>query len=135
MDSDQSGAVGQTIWGLFQGSLTHLGTSARLQSQIQAILWQILTFPDPPCQLGQIFRVSNGSCPTHIITYFMLDLFLVHLLRNDYEKEISFLYKRVAVMRNHAQYLKSYLLCLFGSRFYEWKIPLETNKFWAHLDL
>ena len=77
MDLDQSGAVGQTIWGSFQGSLTYVGTSARLQSQIQAILWQILTFPDPPSQLGQIFRVPNGSCPTHIATYFM---FNSHLL-------------------------------------------------------
>ena len=48
MDSNQSGAVGRTIWGPFQGSLTRLGTSGRLQSQIQAILGQILIFPDPP---------------------------------------------------------------------------------------
>ena len=36
MTSNQSGAVGETIWGPFQGSLAHLGTSGRLQSQIQA---------------------------------------------------------------------------------------------------
>ena len=48
MDSNQSGAVGETIWDPFQGSLTHLGASGRLQSQIQAIPGQILTFPDPP---------------------------------------------------------------------------------------
>ena len=46
--------------GPFQGSLTHLGTFERLQSQIQAVLGQISTFPDPPCQLGQIFTVPNG---------------------------------------------------------------------------
>ena len=48
MDSNQSRAVGETIWDPFQGSLTHLGASGRLQSQIQAILGQILTLPDPP---------------------------------------------------------------------------------------
>ena len=47
MDSNQSGAVLRTIWGPSQGSLTYLGASGRLQSQIQAILGQILTFPDP----------------------------------------------------------------------------------------
>ena len=47
MDSNQSGAVVWTIWDPFQGSLTNLGASGRLQSQIQAILGQILTFPDP----------------------------------------------------------------------------------------
>ena len=61
MDSNQSVAVGQTIMGSFQGSLTHLGTSGRLQSQIQAILGQILTFPDPPCQLGQL-KWSQMAC-------------------------------------------------------------------------
>ena len=39
----------------------HLGASGRLQSQIQAIPWQILTFPDPPCQLGQL-KWSQMAC-------------------------------------------------------------------------
>ena len=47
--------------GPFQGSLTNLGASGRLQSQIQAILGQILTFPDPPCQLGQL-KWSEMAC-------------------------------------------------------------------------
>ena len=61
--------------GPFQGSLTNLGASGRLQSQIQAILGQILTVPDPPCQLGQIFMVRNGlcRCPTYSTTYFMFN--------------------------------------------------------------
>ena len=61
MDSNQSRAVGGTIWDPFQGSLTHLGASGRLQSQIQAIPGQILTFPDPPCQLGQL-KWSKMAC-------------------------------------------------------------------------
>ena len=79
MDSNQSGAVGGIIWGPFPGSWTHLGASGRLQRQIRAILGQILTFPDPPCQLGQIFMVPNGlhRCPTNSITYSM---FNSHLL-------------------------------------------------------
>ena len=48
MDLNQSRAVGGNIFGPFQGSLTNLGASGRLQSQIQAIPGQILTFPDPP---------------------------------------------------------------------------------------
>merc|ERR1719270_1507150 len=47
--------------GPFQGSLTNLGAPGRLQSQIQAILGQILTFPDPPCQLGQL-KWSQMAC-------------------------------------------------------------------------
>ena len=47
MGSNQSRAVGVTPLGPFQGSFTNLGASGRLQSQIQAILGQILTFPDP----------------------------------------------------------------------------------------
>jgi len=54
MDLNQSRAVGGNILGPFQGSLTNVETSGRLQSQIQAILGQILTFPDPPCQLSQL---------------------------------------------------------------------------------
>ena len=61
MDSNQSRAVGGTIWDPFQGSLTHLGASGRLQSQIQAILGQILTFPDPHCQLRQL-KWSEMAC-------------------------------------------------------------------------
>merc|ERR1711952_1681 len=61
MDLNQSGAVGETIWDPFQGSLTHLEASGQLQSQIQAILGQILTFPDPPCQLGQL-KWSQMAC-------------------------------------------------------------------------
>ena len=55
MGSNQSGAVGGTILGSFHGSLTNLGASGRFQSQIQAILGQILTFPDHPCQLGHFY--------------------------------------------------------------------------------
>ena len=55
MDLNQSRAVGGNILGPIQGSLTNVETSGRLQSQIQAILGQILTFPDPPCQLSQFF--------------------------------------------------------------------------------
>ena len=79
MDLNQSRAVGGNILGPFQGSLTNVETSGRLQSQIQAILGQILTFPDPPCQLGQIFMVPNGlyKCPTNSTTYSM---FNSHLL-------------------------------------------------------
>ena len=35
----------------------------------------ILTFPDPPCQPGQIFLVQNGlyMCPTYSTTCFMLN--------------------------------------------------------------
>ena len=47
MDLNQSRALGGNILGPFQGSLTNLGASGRLQSQIQAIPGQILTFPDP----------------------------------------------------------------------------------------
>ena len=62
----------------FQRSLTHLGASRGLQSQKRslfwAIFWPILTFPDPPCQPGQIFLVQNGlyMCPTYSTTCFML---------------------------------------------------------------
>ena len=61
MDWNLSRAVGGNILGPFQGSLTNLGASGRLQSQIQAILGQILTFPDPPCQLGQL-KWSEMAC-------------------------------------------------------------------------
>ena len=60
MDLNQSRAVGGNILGPFQGSLTNVESSGQLQSQIQAIPGQILTFNDPPCQLGQIFMVRNG---------------------------------------------------------------------------
>ena len=79
MDLNQSRAVGGNILGPFQGSLTNVETSGRLQSQIQAIPGHILTFPDPTCQLSQFFMVPNGlyRCPTHGTTYFM---FNSHLL-------------------------------------------------------
>ena len=54
MDSNQSWAVLRTL-------LDHLGASGRLQRQIRAILGQILTFPDPPCQLGQL-KGSEMAC-------------------------------------------------------------------------
>merc|ERR1712055_273764 len=40
---------------------------------VQAIFGNILTFPDPPCQPGQIFLVQNGlyRCPTCSTTCFM----------------------------------------------------------------
>ena len=61
MDLNQSRAVGGNILGPFQGSLTNVETSGRLQSQIQVILGQILTFPDPPW-LGRVDlgRVSKS---------------------------------------------------------------------------
>ena len=74
MDSNQSGAVGGIILGVFQGSLAHLGASRRLRGQryIEArfILGHILTFFDPPCQPGQIFLVQNSlyRCPTYSTT-------------------------------------------------------------------
>ena len=39
----------------------------------------ILTFPDPPCQPGQIFLVQNGlyMCPTYSTTCFMLNSHLL----------------------------------------------------------
>ena len=53
MDSNQSGAVGGIILGVFPGSLTHLGASRRLRGQryikTRPILGNILTFFDPPC--------------------------------------------------------------------------------------
>ena len=39
----------------------HLGASGRLQSQVQAIPGQILTFPDPPCKHGQL-KWSEIAC-------------------------------------------------------------------------
>ena len=70
MDSNQSGAVGGIILGVFQGSLTHLGASRRLRGQkyikARPILGHILTFFDPPCQPGQFFLTQNSlyRCPT-----------------------------------------------------------------------
>merc|ERR1719394_635541 len=61
MDLNQSRAVGGNILSPFQGSLTNLGASGRHQSQIQATLGQILTIPDPPCQLGQL-KWSQMAC-------------------------------------------------------------------------
>ena len=55
MDLNQSRAVGGNILGPFQGSLTNVETSGRLQSQIQAIPGQILTFPDPSLPTQPIF--------------------------------------------------------------------------------
>ena len=69
MDSNQSQAVGGTILGSFQGSLTNLGASGQLQSQIQAILGQILTFPDPPCQPCKIFMIRTGV--PHIVLHIL----------------------------------------------------------------
>ena len=73
MDSNQSRAVGETIWDPFRGSLTHLGASGRLQSHIQAIPVQILTFPDTPCQLGQL-KWSKMACTgvLHILPHLLL---------------------------------------------------------------
>merc|ERR1711928_75213 len=74
MDSNQSGAVGGIILGVFQGPLTHLGASRRLRGQryIEArfILGHILTFFDPPCQPGQIFW-SKIACTgvLHIVLH------------------------------------------------------------------
>ena len=75
MDSNQSRAVGGTIWVYFRVHWPIWGASGRLKSQIQAILGQILTFPDPPCQLSQIFMVWNGlyRCPTNRTTCFMFN--------------------------------------------------------------
>ena len=74
MDSNQSGAVGGIILGVFQGSLTHLGASRRLRGQryikARPILGHILTFFDPPCQPGQIFW-SKIACTgvSHIVLH------------------------------------------------------------------
>ena len=74
MDSNQSGAVGGIILGVFQGSLTHLGASRRLwgQKYIKArpILGHILTFFDPPCQPGQFFwsKIACTGVP-HIVLH------------------------------------------------------------------
>ena len=79
MDSNQSGAVGGIILGVFQGSLTHLGASRRLRGQkyikARPILGHILTFFDPPCQPTQFFLVKNSlyRCPTYSTTCFMLN--------------------------------------------------------------
>ena len=54
---DYSGA--RAISG-FQGSLVHLGAAGRLRSQNG----QILTFPDPRCQSGQILMVLHVLCST-----------------------------------------------------------------------
>ena len=72
MDSNQSGAVGRTIWGPFQGSLTHLGTSGRLRSQIQGVLGQISTFPDPPTNSVK-FLQSQMACTVvpHILLHIL----------------------------------------------------------------
>ena len=86
MDSNQSGAVGGIILGVFQGSLTHLGASRRLRGQryikARSILGHILTFFDPPCQPGQIFLVQNSlyRCPTYSTTCFMWNS---HLLKGE----------------------------------------------------
>ena len=106
MDSNQSGAVGGIILGVFQGSLTHLGASRRLRGQkyikARPILGHILTFFDPPCQPGQIFLVQNSlyRCPTYGTTCFMLNshhnclllsylLYFYHLLFNTcYNKTV-----------------------------------------------
>merc|ERR1712004_527930 len=83
MDSNQSGAVGGIILGVFQGSLTHLGASRRLRSQkyikARPILGHILTFFDPPCQPGQIFLVKNSlyRCPLYSTTCFMVNSHLL----------------------------------------------------------
>ena len=55
MDLNQSRAVGGNILGPFQGSLTNVETSGRLQSQIQAIPGQILTFHEPILQTRSNF--------------------------------------------------------------------------------
>ena len=53
------------------------------------------------------------------ITYFWL------VANRKFWPEIKFL----------TQYLKTPLSGVSGTLFYEWKMRLETNKFWAHLDL
>ena len=73
MDLNQSRAVGGNILGPFQGSLTNVETSGRLQSQIQAIPGQILTFHEPILQtrsnfygLKWLVQVSQRS-PTYLM--------------------------------------------------------------------
>ena len=67
MDLNQSRAVGGNILGPFQGSLTNLGASGRLQSQIQAILGQILTFPDKGWVILCIFYVLSFQSDSHFV--------------------------------------------------------------------
>ena len=51
------GQMGEPF-GSISGFIDQFG---QLQSQIQAMLGQILTFPDPPCQLGQL-KWSEMAC-------------------------------------------------------------------------
>ena len=57
MDSNQSGAVGGIILGVFPGSLTHLGTSRRLRGQKYIIA--ILTFFVEMVMFGLDFEFWN----------------------------------------------------------------------------
>ena len=68
----------------FQGSLTNLGASGGLRSQIYtlSIMLEVHSGP-PPCQHGQISTVQNGSyknrCPAYSTICFMWNS---HLLRH-----------------------------------------------------
>ena len=67
MDSNQSGAVGWTIWGPFQGSLALLGASGGLRYHF----WGILTFRDPLANLVKILWLEMAClyrCP-HIVLH------------------------------------------------------------------
>ena len=79
MDSNQSGAVGETIWDPIQGSLTHLGASGRLQSQIQAIPGQILTNSSDLGMKLIFYELSLAMVVAGIVSYilFIVQLFVL----------------------------------------------------------
>ena len=75
MDSNQSGAVGGIILGVFQGSLTHLGASRRLRGQkyikARPILGHILTFFAPPLPTRSNFFGPKQLVQVSHIQYYM----------------------------------------------------------------
>ena len=80
MDSDQSGAVGGIIWGLFQGSLTHLGACRGLQTRVGHSLFDGHCLASSELFLKNVFFFLKGPSLTKICsdlfsfprTYFLL---------------------------------------------------------------
>ena len=67
-------------WGDHLGSISGVldpfrGLLRAQKPKMRPIFGNIWTFPDPPCQPGQIFLVQNGlyRCPTYSTTCFMLN--------------------------------------------------------------
>ena len=65
-------------WGDHLGSISGVldpfrGLLRAQKPKMRPIFGNIWTFPDPPCQPGQIFLVQNGlyRCPTYSTTCFM----------------------------------------------------------------